>query len=263
MGKGKDKGGEEKRDTTMWMVTFGDLLMLLLTFFVMLLTMSSMDTKTLNSVFSVFEGGVGVMEFSDLSSIEAVDKRSDLVNLKAPDLSVLETLNNRLDKLLASGKSKKITNRHLLAELLDGQDDSTGTAGLSGLENLLDVSEDQRGVVLSIEAEVLFGSGQASVRPDMFPLLDTIARVIKGISNDVLIMGHADNVPVQRGAKHSNWELSLYRALSVHRYLVETRNVPAKRVFAGGYGDVRPRYSNDTKKGRQKNRRVEVILKKA
>ena len=263
MGKGKDKGGEERRDTTMWMVTFGDLLMLLLTFFVMLLTMSSMDTKTLSSIFSVFEGGVGVMEFSDLSSIEAVDKRSDLVNLKAPDLSVLATLNNRLDKLLASGKAKKITNQGMLAELLDGQGDSRGTAGLSGLGNLLDVSEDQRGVVLSIEAEVLFDSGQVSVRPDMFPLLDTIAKVIKGISNDELVMGHTDNVPVQRGAKHSNWELSLYRALSVQRYLVDNRHVPENRVFVGGYGDVRAKYSNDTKEGRKKNRRVEVILKKA
>ena len=263
MGKGKNKGGEERRDTTMWMVTFGDLLMLLLTFFVMLLTMSSMDTKTLNSVFSVFEGGVGVMEFSDLSSIEAVDKRSDLVNLKAPDLSVLAALNNRLDKLLASGKSKEITSQRLLADLLDGQGDSRGTASLSSLGNLLDVSEDQRGVVLSIEAEVLFDSGKVSVRPDMFPLLDTIAKVIKGISNDVLVMGHTDNVPVQRGAKHSNWELSLYRALNVHRYLVENRHVSANRVFAGGYGDVRAKYPNDTKEGRKKNRRVEVILKKA
>jgi len=263
MGKGKDKGGEERRDTTMWMVTFGDLLMLLLTFFVMLLTMSSMDTKALNSVFSIFEGGVGVLEFSDLSNIEAVDKKADLVNLKTADLSMLEALNSRLDKLLASGTSKRIKGQGTLAKFLGGSDGSEGVAALTGLGNLVDISEDQRGVVLSIEAEVLFGSGQVSVRPDMFPLLDTIAKVIKGISNDVLVMGHTDNVPVERGAKHSNWELSLYRALNVHRYLVENRNVPANRVFAGGYGDVRAKYPNDTKEGRKKNRRVEVILKKA
>ena len=260
MGKSKNKGSES-RDTTMWMVTFGDLLMLLLTFFVMLLTMSSMDTKTLKSVFSIFEGGVGVMEFSDLGSIRAVEKRGDLVNLKAADLSVLEALNDRLDTLLTSETSEEIRNRSMLASLLGAEKGPKGTAALAGVENLLDVSEDQRGVVLSIESEVLFDSGQVSIRPGMFPLLDTIAKMLKRISNDVLIMGHTDNVPLQGGVHRSNWELSLYRALNVHRYMVKEGGVPSDRMFAGGYGDVRAKYSNETAEGRRKNRRVEIILK--
>jgi len=263
MAKKKSKGNSETRDTTMWMVTFGDLLMLLLTFFVMLLTMSSMDTKTLRSVFSIFKGGVGVMEFSDLGSIKAVDKKGALVNLKAADLSVLEALNNRLDKLIASERSEPIGSRRTLSNFLDAKTGTSGHAALAGLENLLDISEDHRGVVLSIEAEVLFDSGKTSVRSDMFPLLDTIAKIIRTISNDVLIMGHTDNVPVHPGADISNWELSLYRALNVRKYLTERGAVPTDRVFAGGYGDVRAKYSNETEDGQRKNRRVEIILKKA
>lgn len=261
MGKNNNEN-DVKPDTTMWMVTFGDLLMLLLTFFVMLLTMSSMDTKALQSFFSVFESGLGVMEFSDLAAIKPIKEQSEIVSSKCGDLSMLSALNNRLDQLLAKRHGTEVGSLETLEDLLGIGRGRETDEGLGGLRSVMDVSEDERGVVITIMANVLFDSGAAEIKPAIVPLLDTIARLLGGVSNEVLVMGHADNIPMRSGRYRSNWELSLYRALNVHRYFVQDRGLPPKRLAVGGYGDLRPRFSNNTSKGREKNRRVEIILKK-
>lgn len=257
----KGKGGDEKADTTMWMVTFGDLLMLLLTFFVMLLTMSSMDTKALKASFSVFEGGLGVLDFSDINKIEALEKRANIVGLKGNALAVIGDLNEKLNGLLASRRIIDVKGKGVLEQIFGGGDDPDGRAVLAGLGDIVDISEDERGVVLTIRAEFLFASGDARIRNEMLPLIDSMATLIQAVSNDVLIMGHTDNIPLRNGKYPSNWELSLYRALNILNYFVEQKSIPSQRVFAGGYGDLRPRFSNETSEGRRKNRRVEIILK--
>jgi chemotaxis protein MotB len=261
MGKNNNEN-DVKTDTTMWMVTFGDLLMLLLTFFVMLLTMSSMDTKALRSLFSVFESGLGVMEFSDLAAIKPIKEQGEIVSSKCGDLSMLSALNNRLDELLGKRQETEVGSLETLEGLLGiGRGRETGE-GLGGLSSVMDVSEDERGVVITIMANVLFDSGAAEIKPGIFPLLDTIAKLLGGVSNEVLIMGHADNIPMRSGGYRSNWELSFYRALNVHGYFVQDRGLSPKRLAVGGYGDLRPRFSNSTRQGREKNRRVEIILKR-
>jgi chemotaxis protein MotB len=261
MGNQNGKGGEEKTDTTMWMVTFGDLLMLLLTFFVMLLTMSSMDTKALRASFSVFEGGLGVLDFADINKIEALEEKADLAGLKGTALSVVGDLNNKLNELLSSRRAIDVTGKGVLEQVFGGGDDSDGGAMLSDLGNIVEISEDERGVVLTIKAELLFDSGTAEIRKEMVPLVDSMAALTKAVSNDVLVMGHTDNTPVRDGEYRSNWELSLYRALNIYDYFINDKKISPERVFAGGYGDLRPRFSNETVEGRRRNRRVELILR--
>jgi chemotaxis protein MotB len=260
MAKKKDKAGK-RTDTTMWMVTFGDLLMLLLTFFVMLLTMSSMDTKALKASFSVFEGGLGVLDFSDIDKIEALERKTDIVGLKGSALSVVGDLNDKLNELLSSRRALDVTGKGVLEKVFGGEDDPDGRAMLSDLGNIVEISEDERGVVLTIKAELLFDSGTSEIRKEMVPLVDSMAALTKAVSNDVLVMGHTDNMPVRNGKYRSNWELSLYRALNIYDYFINEKNIPSERVFAGGYGDLRPRFSNETVEGRRKNRRVEIILR--
>jgi chemotaxis protein MotB len=113
-----------------------------------------------------------------------------------------------------------------------------------------------------LQANVLFDSGEARVKPTFSPLLNALANILDAVSNEVLIMGHTDNVPTRSRRYRSNWELSLYRALNVHRYLVETRGLSPERFAVGGYGDLRPQFSNNRREGREKNRRVEIILRR-
>jgi chemotaxis protein MotB len=262
MGKKKDNGDGQSIDTTAWMVTFGDLVTLLMTFFVLLLSMKAMDTKTLQSMFSIFEGGVGVMEFSDLAGVKPVDQTESVVGLEQGALSVLQALSSRLDRLFALNQKNDVESSGELEEMLGLGGDGDDTAGLGALQSVVDVSEDERGVVIVLEAGVLFAPGKAEIRQDMYPVLDMVAKVLEVVKNEILVMGHTDDKPLRIGRFRSNWELSLHRALNVHRYFIQEKNLSPERCFAGGYGDLRPRNSNETVEGREKNRRVEIVLRR-
>ncbi len=118
-----------------------------------------------------------------------------------------------------------------------------------------------KGLVITFVAEVLFDSGKAQLRNDSLPKLEKVANVLNTTVSDlnIGIEGHTDNQPIKRSGWKSNWELSTARALSVLHYLSQT-GVNEPRLAATGYGEYRPVALNDTKDGRQKNRRVEIVI---
>jgi chemotaxis protein MotB len=120
---------------------------------------------------------------------------------------------------------------------------------------------DERGLVLTFVSEVLFDSGKATLRPEATHTLEKVAEVIrqKVSDRDIGIEGHTDNEPIKHSGWKSNWELSTARATSVLHFL-EARGVDPKRMVASGYGEYRPIASNATAEGRQKNRRVEIVI---
>lgn len=265
MKKDTNKDDGPKMDTTLWMVTFGDLLMLLLTFFVMLMSMSAMDTKALKTMFSIFGGAIGPLEFSEM---ERVKTTHDLLHqgaggsMEFPDLNKISVLKDRYRKIVEEKKDVNINNLEILEDILDPEGDTEHDEMLEDLKEVIGISEDERGVILTLQDMVLFDPGEAEIKPIVFLLLDLIAEVLDSIPNDVLIMGHTDNVPIRSERYRSNWELSLYRALSVHTYFIEKNGLSPERFAAGGYGDLRPRFPNNIREGREKNRRVEIIVKK-
>ena len=120
----------------------------------------------------------------------------------------------------------------------------------------------ERGLVITFVSEVLFDSGKSDLRLDSLEKLEKVAGVINTTVKDLSIgiEGHTDNVPIKHSSWKSNWELSTARALSVLHYLIDQQNVGADRLSATGYGEYRPVDSNDAKEGRQKNRRVEIVI---
>jgi len=263
--KNSKKNAELQMDTTAWMVTFGDLLMLLLTFFVLLLTMSSMDVKSLKVMFSIFSGASGPLELSELKAIKgARDLTGGSGAMETSHLKMIKFLEDLTSEIgVPEGQTgAHITNRKMLEDYFSAGEDTDEHQILMGLESLMGISEDERGVVISLQANVLFDSGEAEVKPTSPPLLNALANILDAVSNEVLIMGHTDNVPTRNRRYRSNWELSLDRALNVHRYLVETRGLSPERFAVGGYGDLRPQFPNNTSEGREQNRRVEIILRR-
>ncbi|HEO64072.1 MAG TPA: hypothetical protein ENN78_02245 [Candidatus Omnitrophica bacterium] len=131
---------------------------------------------------------------------------------------------------------------------------------ISGEE--LALSLEEKGLVLRFVAEVFFDSGKSELRPEAFSMLEKVAVFLNSDMPDreISVEGHTDNVPIKYSGWKSNWELSTARALSVLHYLVEEENVDSRRVQATGFGEYRPIASNDTKEGRQKNRRVEIVI---
>jgi len=120
----------------------------------------------------------------------------------------------------------------------------------------------EKGLVITVVGDLLFDSGKATVRPEAYSVLDKVSKVLNENVPDfnVGIEGHTDNVPITRSSWKSNWELSSARALSVLHYLVNNESVDPARLSAVGYGEYRPVESNDSKSGRQQNRRVEIVI---
>lgn len=121
------------------------------------------------------------------------------------------------------------------------------------------VTEDERGIVLSIASKIAFEPGKADLFPEMRPVLNWIAERIVKMPHPIRVEGHTDNVPIQSSHFPSNWELSVARATSVVRFF-EAYGIDPKRLSASGYGEFRPVASNDTEEGRAKNRRIDVLL---
>jgi len=123
------------------------------------------------------------------------------------------------------------------------------------------VEMQDKGLVITFVSEVLFDSGKSKLRTDSLSKLDKVASVLNTTVADlnVGIEGHTDNKPIKKSGWKSNWELSTARALSVLHYLSD-KSVAEPRLAAIGYGEYKPVASNDTKEGRQKNRRVEIVI---
>jgi chemotaxis protein MotB len=243
MNRRKNHGADgEHMDPSRWMVTFSDLVMLLLTFFVMLITMSSMDQKKLKEIFVYLKDAVGELE---LAGTRGITDLADFVK----EFNETETpyvIDERLLRDLFMPLAKPGENLEQI---------------LKDLTELIDIIDDERGIVISVQENILFDSGEARIKHEAFPVLDSLAKAIDSCPNDILIMGHTDNIPIHSGLFLSNWELSGYRGLSVLEYFLKQKGLSPSRFSVGGYGPSRPLHPNDTPKNRALNRRVEIIFK--
>ncbi|MFA5145420.1 MAG: OmpA family protein [Candidatus Omnitrophota bacterium] len=120
----------------------------------------------------------------------------------------------------------------------------------------------EKGLVITVVGDLLFDSGKSKIRHEAYPVLDKVAQVLQENVPQlkVGIEGHTDNQPIRHSGWKSNWELSTSRALSVLHYLVNEKGVSPDRLSAIGYGEYHPVAGNDTKDGRQLNRRVEIVI---
>ena len=228
-------------DPNAWLITFSDLIMLLLTFFVMLLAMSSMDTKMLRDIRMELQEAAGLLDYSG-----------------SRGLSSLASFVHRF----RDSDSRFVIDQDLLRNLLPSVESDTKMEEIiRDLTELMDITDDERGIVLTLSERILFDPGETTIRKDVLPVLDSIAAAIDSCPNDILIMGHTDNSPIKTKIYPSNWELSSYRGFSVLEYLLKVKGLSPIRFSVGGYGPSRPLYPNDTPKNRALNRRVEIVFK--
>ena len=211
-----------------WVVTYGDMMSLLLTFFVLIVSFSSIEQVKFKAAISSIQDGLGI--WPDNSGI----------------LTSIQLFQNQTQQ---AREAQEIVEE--LAEYLEQND----------LTDLVEVYNTPAGVRLIISDPVLFESGGAIIKPDF-------ARVLRGLSgvigkrefSDIKVEGHTDNVPIKTDDYPSNWELSADRALNVVKYMAFEAGMDPAKLSAVGYGEYRPRASNDTPEGRGQNRRVEIFL---
>lgn len=240
---GKKRENLAVMDANGWLTTFADLVMLLLTFFVMLLSMSSMDAKKLKETFSRFQGAPGVLE---LGSNQEITRLSEFVRRYETTEHLLVVDHALMEKLLVPVKE---TSPDRVKEVLEK------------IDTLFDITADPLGIAVSFHGDLFFSPGKAQLRDVMIPFLDTVAKAIEECDNDMFIVGHTDDIPARGSVFGSNRQLSLKRAEAVLDYFVNQRRIPSQRFAVGGYGADRPLVPNDTPENRNKNRRVQIIFK--
>jgi chemotaxis protein MotB len=177
-----------------------------------------------------------VLAFSGCTFIFQKGRRSDIEKI--------EELSRKLDEL---DQAKSVLEDRLSQEIRDNQ---------------VKLQRQDKGLVITFVADILFDSGKAELRSAAYPTLDKVAQVLRENVPDlnVGIEGHTDNVPITHSGWKSNWELSAQRALSVVHYLIDNKGISPTRLSALAYGEFHPVASNETKQGRQLNRRVEIVI---
>jgi len=230
---------EEGGGVPAWMVTFSDLATLLLTFFVLLLSMSSMDDKTLKSLFTNFTSACGILNFKTLGEIYK------------PKEILIEGIYSRLSDTLVIKRAD---------DPVDTPSESKETF-LQELGGKLIIQDTNNGFKMVFGHQLLFTSGNAELKEEMKPILDKIANFINVSFYQIYLDGHTDNVPIRGGKYSSNEDLSLARSLNIMHYLVEEGDVSPDLIAVAGYGDSLPVAPNDTPTGRANNRRAEMIFK--
>ncbi len=243
--KSKKSGEEEEFDKDAWMVTFGDLLQLLITFFVLLISMSSMDQKILTEMFSVFTGGLGVLGSIEKTSVIPPNITPVIL---PPDMDIeafKRFLRVESGDFRSGSEEEHDTNKLVGSLLVDG------------------VNIEKRGddFVMVLSNEALFGKANATLSHEFMPTLDRISSILSLSKNEMVIEGHTDNIPINSLIYATNWELSAARAGAVYRYLLDKGEIKTERMRVRGHSFYRPKVGNISEKYRQRNRRVEIVIK--
>lgn len=239
----KDEGTELDKDA--WMVTFGDLLQLLITFFVLMISMSSMDHKVFKEMFSFFGGGLGVLGFTEKTQLMPTGIKP---MLSAPrfDTKAFKTFLEEESKKKASAAQAPKDVDELLNSLL-----------VNGVE----IVKKGKNYSMIFSQEAAFPPGGIKISPTLKPILDWIASVLIYSKNKVIVQGHTDDQPYKSRVMSTNWELSAARASAVLIYLVNEGNLRHERIQAKGFSSYHPRIGNISDAYRKHNRRIEVVIK--
>jgi chemotaxis protein MotB len=231
--------GDDGGNTAGWLTTFNDLVTLLMVFFVLLFTMSSIDAKQLKEFQYALQSGLGILEEGRMANVSIKTTRS----VENPS------------HVITHPKGIKVPEKRHLPRLLNDKLVQSLEANFE-----IEVTETLQGIRLSFEDQILFDFGKAKVNPAGYSLLNQVAKVIKKVPNPVRVEGHTDNIPIRTSRFPSNWELSVARAVNVVKYFTEICHIDPRRLSAVGYGESRPIVANNTPANRTKNRRVEILL---
>lgn len=231
--RGGHGGGHSSSER--WLLTYADMITLLLVFFIVLYSMASPEAhkfdelqKSLTSAFHVTSGASTAIL---TGSVNPIQGGSAII----PEMQALMKMQEKLEKDIAKQ---------------NGQEASKSVS----------TSLNQRGLVISLANSAFFDAGDAQIRPEAQAVLATIATTLAKSGRNIMIEGHTDNTPINTYRYPSNWELSTARATAVVRYLITQAGIQPRRLSAAGYGEYYPLVANTTPENRAKNRRVDIVI---
>ena len=274
----RKKHEEPPVNTGGWMNTFADLMNLLLCFFVLLFSMSSINEEKWQQVvasfsqnFNVLDGGSpgitdgmliasGASQLTELSEYyaslkDAEDSKGhgdgDGKEEMPPTIPGKDNIEDAMDTIGQAGMEESEHMGEVIEEYLE----NTATS------DAVEVKVTQNYVCLNMKGALLFNSASADLTPEAMKVLDSVSGILKMYEENIIeIEGHSDNIPIVHELYTTNDVLSTYRALAVFNYLVEDCGVSPVNLKHSGRGEYCPIASNDTAEGRAQNRRVEIKI---
>jgi chemotaxis protein MotB len=213
-----------------WEIVYSGFVLILLCFFIMLSSFSTMEqgkvmqfVKSFVTAVSILPRGVKLEQ-----GLAVLPDSADLVDTKSELAKIFQTL------------------EELAYEF--------------NLEKEINLVLTREGLVMRMSEHTLFGVGSADIAAEALPLLEKVGAIISKTAYLVRIEGHTDNLPIHTERYPSNWELSTARAVNVLRYFIKNHNIDPRRLAAEGFSEFHPLVENDTAENREKNRRVEIIF---
>ncbi|MEW8955125.1 OmpA family protein [Clostridium sp.] len=234
MARKKRGSGDNGQGIDEWILTYSDTVTLLLTFFILLYTFSTVDNQKLQSISQAFQSmftgqpGQTIVEGTGVTVDSNLEADVDPSSIDGEAYELYEQVKTFIDE--------------------------------NQLDASLQIKEDERGIILQMKDSILFESGNAELKEESIPILSQLSSLINSLDNPVIVEGHTDNVPINNYIFKSNWELSTARAVSVVRYFIEGKGLNPERFTASAYGEYKPIAPNDSDENRAKNRRVNILL---
>ncbi len=242
-----------------WIVTFADLMSLMLTFFVLLLSMSSTDVVKYKQALSSIQAAFGDPMNGYLSNSASIigDRGLDLPQLDIPpptepadeppieEPPVVEP---------TAPKQEVIDATDQLYQRLKGEMEKEINA------ESIEVNKFEDKILIRFQETISFDVASAQLRDNFLPILDQVSQTLSEVDGSILVVGHTDDIPITTARFRSNWDLSAARAASVVQRMIKISNLPANHIIASGRADSVPLVPNDTPQDRAKNRRVEIVV---
>lgn len=270
----KPKQEDPPKGSPAWMSTFSDLMNLLLCFFVLLFSMSTVDTEkfemvvqSLQSTFSILPSGGSTIGDGELisSGVSMLEKFDIYFNSSSalpkgdeePDDSVTNP-----DTTVTTEEAQETLENAGLTESEQMAEQVSRLFQPYGLEDQVDVEFNEYYTLINLNGALLFNSGEATIREEVLPVMEKIAVILNNYTNNLIeIEGHTDNVPPAAGEQYSDNDiLSMYRALNVANYIRDNTTLDPAHIKSSGRGSYVPIADNSTAEGRAKNRRVEIKI---
>lgn len=238
---------EVNKGTATWLNTYGDMVTLLLTFFVLLFSMSTIDIAKYKAFINSMEGSIGILTGTGSTIGEGSEIGNGINQL--PDL----------EKYLSETSPEIDLKR--FEELQKMYSDFKNFVTENQLQDAIDVDLGDHFVTVTFKDGILFDSGKADLKPEALTILDKIGVQLKKYPNNrIRFEGHTDNRPIQTVQFPSNWELSAARAIAVAKYYINEWDFNPSQFSTEGFGEYVPVADNSTPEGRAKNRRVEIKI---
>ena len=223
------KKKQEEGGTADWALSYGDMMTLLCTFFILIVSFSTTELIKFRKAMGSMRGSMGVLLEQDGASIIPKNNSS----------MVKSSSQNQAVQLMKEFEMKVFQLE---------------------MENGVEIEMKKEGFNIRLNDDLVFSPGTADLNPSMYPVLDDLGLLIHFYSKNVRVEGHTDNLPMYTSRFGSNWELSSARAISVVRYFVNRLGIDPTRFAASGCGQYRPLLPNTTPENRRKNRRVEIFI---